>query len=63
MMKKVPKQYLAWPMLLVPFPAMAANMAPAGFEDLPNVYGSGFPQNFIDVNKQCITFVEQAISS
>lgn len=51
MMRKVPKQYLAWPMLLVPFPAMAANMAPAGFEDFSNVYGSGFPQNFIDLNK------------
>ena len=29
--------------MLIPFPAMAANIAPPGFEDLPQVYSTGFP--------------------
>ena len=34
--------YMILPFFL-PLPAFAANFAPPGFEDLPTVYGNGFP--------------------
>lgn len=46
---------------MLPLPAMADIMAPPGFEDLPKVYDTGFPQNVIDLNKQCILFIEQTM--
>ena len=51
-MRNIPQIYWALPYLLSPLPAMAEDIrAPPGFESLPNVYGTGFPQNFIEVNK------------
>ena len=38
---------------MTPLPAMAASRggSPAGFEEFTNIYGTGFPQNFIDISK------------
>lgn len=56
LLRKVNYLPFVLPLLVIPFPSMAANVAPAGFESFPTVE-YGFPQNLIDINKNCVEFI------